>query len=267
MCYLVLLVKDVVKFLEGKFPPSLAYDWDNIGLQLGDVNSEVSNVMVALDATTLVIDEAINKNIDLIITHHPFIFSPLKSIDFTTPQGKNIQKLIKNDIAIYAMHTNYDIAPSGMNDVLAEKIGLQGVKPFAVIDDVHGLGRIGKLEGGPQFLLNWIRIFKDKLGLSTVNYAHGNIPMIENIAIIGGSGGKYIHEAKAAGADTLITGDLDYHTAIEVKEIGLNIIDIGHYAEVVMEENVAALLDDQFSNDVQISLPSESENPIVFRIL
>jgi dinuclear metal center YbgI/SA1388 family protein len=262
----VLLVKDIITFLEEKFPPSLAYDWDNVGLQIGDLDRKIKRIMVALDATTSVINEAINKEVDFIITHHPFIFSSLKSIDLGTPQGKNIQKLIKNDIAIYTMHTNYDVAPGGMNDVLAEQIGLQSVKPFAMIDEVYGLGRIGELENpmNIECLSDMIRLekLKNEVGdIKTVETVGSGV--IKKVAIIGGSGGKYIHEAKALGADVFITGDVTYHTAIDAMDIGLNMLDIGHYAEVIMEEKVALLLDKQFADDVRISQPSVSRNPII----
>lgn len=258
-------IEDIIKFLEEKFPPHLAYDWDNIGLQIGDVKLEVRTIMVTLEATTHVIDEAIRKGVDLMITHHPFIFSPLKSVDLTTPQGKNIQKLIKNDIAVYGMHTNYDVAFGGMNDVLAEKIGLQNVKPFSMIDEVHGLGRIGELEQPLNIdnLSAMIRFEKlqDEVGaIKTVETVGASC--LKKIAVIGGSGGKYIHEAKEAGADAFITGDVTYHTAVEAVEIGLNMLDIGHYAEVVMEEKVATLLSDQFDG-LQVLRPTVSSNPII----
>lgn len=257
----MLLVKDIIKFLEEKFPPGLAYDWDNVGLQIGDVDRQVKRIMVALDATTVIIDEAIEKGIDLIITHHPFIFSSFKSIDLTTPFGKNLQKLIKHDITIYAMHTNYDIAPGGMNDTLAEKMGLANVKPFAMIDDAHGLGRIGELKSACD-VDNLIKNLKRELHLTSVNFVQTNNSLIKRIAIIGGSGGKYIHEAKEIGADVLVTGDVTYHTAMDAKEIGLKMIDIAHYAEVIMEEKIAVLLNEKFYGDVKIYQTSMSNNPI-----
>ena len=265
MCCLVLLVKGIVEFLEEKFPKNLAYDWDNVGLQIGDLNHEVNNVMVALDATTLVIDEAIEKNIDLIITHHPFIFSSLKSIDFTTPRGKNIQKLIKNDIALYTMHTNYDVASGGMNDALAEAMGLLDVRPFAMINDIHGLGRIGVLDTAMTInsLCDSIRFERLKDEVSDIKTVEtGSAGCIKKVAVIGGSGGKYVHEAKKLGADVFITGDITYHTAVDAKEIGINIIDIGHFSEVIMEGKIAELLGKEFSDDAKIIKPSVSTNPI-----
>ena len=259
------LVKDIINFLEEKFLPSLAYEWDNVGLQVGDVDREVKNVMVALDATTPVVDEAIEKNVDLIITHHPFIFSGIKSIDLSSPQGKNIQKLIKNDIAIYTIHTNYDIAYGGMNDVLAERMGLQDVLPFVMVDEVHGSGRVGELtvdvnliELCEKIKNQWLQ--NEVYNIKTVACDNGG--RIKKIAVIGGSGGKYIHEAKAIGADVLVTGDVTYHTAVDAKEMGLNLIDIGHFAEVVMEEHVAGLVNSQFTNDVRVIWSSEIWNPI-----
>jgi len=259
----VLIVKDIIKFLEEKFPPHLAYEWDNVGLQIGDRNMGVKKIMVALDATTLVIDEAISKDVGFIITHHPFIFSPLKAIDLTSPQGKNIQKLIKNDIALYAMHTNYDIATGGMNDVLARRIGLQHIAPFAMIDDTHGLGRIGTLEYAMD-IDSLSNVVHEKLaphiGLIS-NVACRNIDNLKTVAVIGGSGSKYIHDAKEAKADVFITGDVTYHAAMEAKELGLTVLDIGHYAEVIMQDAACDLLNEAFGNELAIS-SEEIKNPI-----
>jgi len=259
---MVLLVKDIIKFLEEKFPPSLALGWDNIGLHIGDANREVCTIMVALEATTAVIEEAIEEDIDLIIAHHPFIFSPLKSIDFTTPKGENIKKLIQNNIALYVMHSNYDIAKDGMGDVLAKKIGLLDIKPFSMIDAIHGEGRVGKLEKVINIdELSNILYENFSPYIDSIRHIEGeNIEKIETVAVIGGSGAKYIHDAKGVGADLLVTGDIKYHDAMDAKDIGLSILDIGHYAEVVMEEHVAGLLVEQF--DVEVVRPSVSKNPI-----
>jgi len=257
------IFKDIAKLLEEKFPPSLALGWDNIGLHIGDANQEIRTIMVTLEATTAVIEEAINKGVDLIIAHHPFIYSPLKSIDYTTPKGNNIKKLIQNNIALYVMHSNYDIANGGMGDVLAEKIGLLAIKPFSMIDEIHGEGRIGKLEKAVT-----IDELSKALSENFSPYINSvkkveceNIKNIETVAVIAGSGGKYIHDAKAAGADILVTGDIKYHDAMDAKDIGLNILDIGHFAEVVMQDAVRDLLNKAFGHELAIS-SEESKNPI-----
>ncbi|MCL1990330.1 MAG: Nif3-like dinuclear metal center hexameric protein [Defluviitaleaceae bacterium] len=259
----MLSIKDVINFLEAKFPPDLAYEWDNVGLQIGDVTREIKQIMVVLDATTAVIDEAIQKNVELIITHHPFIFSPVKAIDLSTSHGKNIQKLIKNNITVYTMHTNYDIAFGGMNDTLAEAMELQDVQPFAMVDDVHGLGRMGVLKKQHEFLA-WADGLKEKLHLTAISYVQSQ-PSVEKVAVIGGKGEKYLYEAKAMGADVLVTGDVTYHAALDAKEMGLNLLDIGHFSEVIMEEQVAVLLAEQFAHDIKILQPTLSQNPIAFR--
>ena len=260
----MLLLKDIITFLEKKFPPSLADDWDNVGLQLGDQNASVAKVMVALDATTQVVEEAISQDVDLIITHHPFIFAPLKAIDFRASQGKNIHKLIKNDIALYAMHTNYDVAPGGMNDVLAEKIGLQNVLPFAMIDDVHGLGRIGELEQPMNIdslsdIIKFEKLRDEVDDIKTVETVGAGC--IKKVAVIGGSGGKYICDAKEAGADALVTGDVTYHIALDAIDIGLNLLDIGHFAEVVMQDAVCDLLVARFE-EIDV-MKSNTKSPII----
>jgi len=257
------IVKDIIQFLEGKFPPSLAYEWDNVGLQLGNLNAQVKKIMIALDATTPVIDEAVEKGVDLIITHHPFFFVGVKQVDFGTPKGQNIGKLIKHDITLYSMHTNYDIADGGMNDVLASKMELQNVKSFSMIDEDHGLGRIGELIADMTLV-----DFSDKVEnhwlanevhhTQMVDASSGGL--VGKVAIIAGSGGKYFEDAKHAGADVFVTGDMDYHTAVDAIEMGLSIVDIGHYAEVVMEQHVAGLLADKF--DIEITVPTASKNPI-----
>lgn len=259
----MLLNKDIIRFLEEKFPTSLAYDWDNVGLQVGDVNREVKKILVALDMITPIVDEAIEKKIDLIITHHPLIFSPLKSINFETSRGKNIAKLIKNDITAYTMHTNYDIAPGGMNDVLAQQIGLCDISPLVMIDEIHGLGRIGKLKHASSIssLSTDIKTQLKPYVSSIDKVECANIESIETVAVIGGSGGKYIHEAKEAGADVLITGDVTYHIAIDAKDIELSLLDIGHHAEVIMQDAVCDLLNKEFDDMLAVS-SENTKNPI-----
>jgi len=263
MCLLVLLVKEIISFLEDKYPPDLAFDWDNVGLQIGDVNAEVKKVMIALEATSPVVEEAVAKGVDLLITHHPFFFTDLKFIDLNTPKGKNIAKLIKNGINLYSLHTNYDIADDGMNDLLARKIGLKNIKPFSMIDDVHGLGRIGEFETERA-----LYEFYDDLAYEWLAPVVRYVMIVDNdvedrkvkkIAIIGGKGGQYLHDAKNAGADVFVTGDVDYHTAVEAKEIGLIMVDIGHHAEAHIARHIASLLFDEFA--VEAIVPTTSENP------
>jgi len=262
----VLLVKEITNFLETKFPLSLACKWDNVGLQVGDYNREVKRVMVALDATIPVIAKAIERQVDLLITHHPLIFSPITAIDFSTTQGQKLQQLIQHEITLYAMHTNYDLAPRGMNDLLANALGLLEIKPLINRDDLDGLGRLGNLEKALPFsnlvaLIKAKKLSGDGDVIKTVEANGANL--IKKVAVIGGSGGKYFADAKAAGADVLVTGDVTYHLAIDAKEMGLSLIDIGHFAEIIMERAVATLLRGAFATDLLV-LTSAGVSPISY---
>lgn len=125
-------LKSLIKKIEAKYPTSLSYDWDNVGLIVGDTESDINKVLVCLEANEKVVDEAINNNIDLIVTHHPFIFGKMRKITTSDFKGKLIHKLIKNDISVYSMHTNFDIAFDGLNDYFMEVMGFENSKVLDV---------------------------------------------------------------------------------------------------------------------------------------
>lgn len=255
---MMIIMNEIITFLEEKFPKHLAYDWDNVGLQIGKKTRITRKIMVVLDVTTAIVDEAVANGVDFIISHHPFIFSPIKTLDLQCPQGKNIEKLIKNDISIYTMHTNYDVASGGMNDLLAKLLQLKNMSKFAMIDDVHGLGRIGELES-ESTIGELLQNLKSTFHLETIPYTPFD-GCIKKVAVIGGSGGKYIHEAKMAGADVLITGDVTHHTAIDASEIGLGLIDIGHFSETFMTDEIEKLVAQNF--EIAIYKTKVGRNPL-----
>ena len=121
-------LKSLIKTIEAKYPTNLAYDWDNVGLLVGDIEEEISKVLVCLEANEAIVEEAINNNVNLIVTHHPFIFGKMKKITTSDFKGKLIHKLIKNNIAVYSMHTNFDIAFDGLNDYFMEVMGFENSK-------------------------------------------------------------------------------------------------------------------------------------------
>src|SRR5690625_855415 len=118
----------VIQLFEEWVPKKLASDWDNVGVQIGSLTTTVENILVTLDVTELTIDEAIDNEVNLIISHHPFLLKSLKSIDYNDPQGKLIQQIIKNDLSVYSAHTNSDIPPGGVNDLLAETLSLHNIE-------------------------------------------------------------------------------------------------------------------------------------------
>lgn len=334
--------RTVFKTLEQWAPLHLAYDWDNVGLLIGSEKNQVKKIMVTLDVLESVVDEAIEKDVDLIIAHHPVLFGSFQEINFDTPKGRVINKLIKNDISVYASHTNLDVTTGGVNDILADVIGvkvkqnlvrfsqdelmklvvyvpeshvnevrtaiseagagyignyshctfqtegqgtfkpLEGTSPYIGATDQlefvkevrietviqqsnanpiiqamkvkhpyeevaydliplqnkgkeFGLGRIGILNN-PMKLGQLAEHIKEVLDLSHVRVTGEMDREIKKVAILGGSGEKYINQARKMGADVLITGDMTFHTAQDADEMGLAVIDAGHYIEKVMKE-------------------------------
>jgi len=326
----------LVQILEKWAPKKLAMDWDNPGLAIGDLSGEVSKVLLTLTVTSETVEFAAKNSCEMIISHHPLIFKPLKSLKKDTPLGKIVYKAIKNDIVIYSLHTNMDIASGGINDILAnllnleqiqvlkptyrEKLNklvvfvprgyedavrnaiceagaghignyshctfnadgfgtfkpLEGTNPFIgelnklekadeirietivpesllrkvisamlkvhpyeeVAYDIYpinnsgkefGLGRMGYARE-PVKLREFCEIVKQKLILSHIRAVGDLNNSVSKIAVCGGSGGYLIYDAAFFGADVLVTGDVKYHEALDAKELGLAVIDAGHFA-------------------------------------
>ncbi len=217
-------------FFETNYPLDLAYDWDNVGLQVGTLNRPLTGVLIALDLTKEIIEEALEKKANLIITHHPFIFKPLKNVLTDTYKGKVLELLMKHDITLYVSHTNYDLGHEGMNTVLAKKLGLKAIEPLDMVTDTHGIGRIGRIPKMP--LKEAIVYIKKALDIDHARLiTDAPDQSVEKIAICGGSGAEDMFEAKRKGADIYLTGDISYHQAHDVLQMGLSALDIGHYAE------------------------------------
>src|SRR5699024_5210235 len=333
---------DIFKLMEEWAPKHLAYDWDNIGLQVGSYSRQVKKVMVTLDVVEDVIDEAIEKGVDMIIAHHPLLFKPLKQINTDTHQGRMVRKLITHNISVYAAHTNLDSAVGGVNDLLAEPLNLQssevlvdsvqeglfkiavfvplthteavinalnkvgaghigdyshctfqtkghgtfkpleGTEPYIGTQDkiekveevkietivhrsilskainemiqahpyeevaydifplenqgkIFGLGRIGELKEKVT-LQSLIEHIKKIYDVPTVRVTGDLTKEVKKVAILGGSGEKYISTAKKKGADVYITGDMTFHSAQDAEYMGLSVIDPGHHIEKVMKQ-------------------------------
>lgn len=362
---------DVFKVLEQWAPKKFAYDWDNVGLQVGSYDSEVKRVLISLDVLNNVVDEAIEKDIDLIIAHHPLLFKPLNQINFSTPKGNIIKKLIKHNISVYASHTNLDIAEGGVNDLLSDALNLQekqslipfyteqliklavfvpishvdevrhalseagagyignyshctfqtkgegtfmpreGTNPFTgtqnkleIVDELkietivkqsdlskviqamekahpyeevaydlyplmnegkqYGLGRIGTLNKKVT-LEQFCNTVKNAFNCSKLKVTGDLSKQIQKVAIVGGSGEKFIHQAKQQDADVYITGDMTFHHAQDAMEMGLAVIDSGHYIEEIMKQATKDYLQNKFSNDgVQFLVSNKNTNPFQF---
>lgn len=367
----ILTNRDVFNLMEKWAPKSLAYDWDNVGLQIGSSDHQVNKIMITLDVLESVVDEAIEKGADLIIAHHPLLFKPLKQIDFDTPQGRTIKKLVQNNISVYASHTNLDAADGGVNDILCDLLGienrsvlvpagteklykiavfvpeshqkiimealsssgaghigeyshctfqtsgqgtfkpLEGTNPFIgkqgeleIVDEVkietivqeeklhqvilamlkahpyeeaaydiyplqlngkeYGIGRIGTLE--KQYTMKeFCEHVKKMLDLSHLRFTGDLSKKVTNVAILGGSGEKYIQDAKEKEADVYITGDMTFHPAQDAEQLGLSVIDPGHYIEKVMKKSVKRYLHKMLEKkQIEIILSETDTNPFQF---
>ncbi|MDP4096970.1 Nif3-like dinuclear metal center hexameric protein [Paenibacillus sp. P96] len=335
----------VIQLMEQLAPKHLAVPDDRIGLQLGSLQKEIKQVLVALDVTDEVVEEAIGLGADLIIAHHAIIFRPLKTLNTDQPVGKLYEKLIKNDIAVYISHTNLDTAEGGMNDWMADALGIEssgtledvhtdqlfklvvfvpkthhqqvqdavlragaghignyshcsfnieGIGTFVPQEGAHpylgqqgkleqveevrvetmvpagirgkviqamlkahpyeevaydlypmdlkgrtfGLGRVGKLKQ-PCTLREFVDVVKKGLKVPHVRVVGDLDRDVKKAAVLGGSGSRYVNKALYKGADVIVTGDIDYHTAHDALMAGIAIVDPGHNAEKMMKEQTA----------------------------
>lgn len=365
----------IVGILEELAPKRLAESWDNVGLLVGDGRQKVKRIMVCLDVPEWVVEEAVNSDVDMIVAHHPMIFNGIKRITADTATGRKIISLVKNDIALYCLHTNFDIVTGGLNDILARELGFsssavleetyrekllklvvyvpegheeeviaamcragagyigkyssctfrtkgtgtfepqEGAKPFIgkigslenveefrvetivperlldrvlkemlkahpyeeVAYDVYetrnegrvmGLGRIAELEKETT-LSFFADNVKAMLGAESIRYAGDPNRTIKKVALLNGSGSKYINAARFAGADVLVTGDTQHHGVLDALELGLCIIDAGHYAtEKIMIKYIAGYLREKFQSlKLDAEVVESGSNTDIMRVL
>ncbi|HJA65791.1 MAG TPA: Nif3-like dinuclear metal center hexameric protein [Candidatus Mediterraneibacter cottocaccae] len=225
-----MLCKEIIQVIEATYPRNAALDFDNVGLLAGRSEKEVNRVYLALDATDEIITRAVEAGADMLVTHHPLIFSPLKKVTDEDFVSRRVMRLIQNDISYYAMHTNYDVL--GMAE-LAEKI--LDIRDTQVLDVTgadgereEGIGRIGRLER--EMSLEECCVYvKHKLNLGSIKVFGDMNRRVRTLAVSPGSGKSAIKPAIQKGADVLVTGDIGHHDGIDAVEQGLAVIDAGHY--------------------------------------
>ena len=215
-------LNDIVVLMNELAPMHLAENWDNVGLMVGRKEHPIKSILLALDITPEVVEQAVTKKVDLIITHHPLIFQPLKSITDAQWQQKLILTLIENNIAVYSAHTNLDCVSGGVSDVLAKILKLDD---YDLLDLDTGLGRVGVVE--KTSLYDFAKFVKETLKCDYVSVGNAEKP-VHKVAVCGGAGADLINIALQNGCDTLVRGDVKYHDAQRAVFSGLNIIDAGH---------------------------------------
>lgn len=255
----------VLEALEAWAPRKLAEEWDNPGLLVGSPKQDVGKILTCLDVSLQVTEAAIKGGAQLIVAHHPLIFRGIRKIRTDLAAGAVLQTLLKHDIAVIAMHTNLDIAPGGVNDVLAEAIGLTDVRAFGEEREAAGvtgtLGRLGYLPE-PLSARDFALRVRDSLPVQHVRLVEAGVHSVRKVALCSGSGAEFINKAALLGADAYLTGDVKYHEAQQAMELGMHLVDGGHFgtefliAEVLQRHLQEALggdaevIADNFSRDV-----------------
>lgn len=232
---------EICALLEREYSPEYACDWDNVGLLAGRRDKEVKKILLALDATDEVVRMAVEQKADMLITHHPMIFSPMKRVTDEDMNGRRLIALIRNDISYFAMHTNYDTR--GMADLAARLLGLSECTVLEEIKDGEGIGRVGVLPNR-MTLQECARLVKKAYDIPSVKiFGDLNTP-VYSAAICPGAGKSTMREVLKFGCDVYITGDIDHHTGIDAVDQGLCIIDAGHYGiEHIFMDDVKAYLE------------------------
>ncbi|WP_204122805.1 Nif3-like dinuclear metal center hexameric protein [Lacticaseibacillus mingshuiensis] len=233
--------KTLIDRFERFAPKSLAVPGDPIGIQIGDATRQVHTMLVTLDVRPEVVEEAIRVNADMIFAHHPAVFRPAHNLNYADPQNRMYGDLMKHDILVYAAHTNLDRVAGGMNDWLSAALGLDEVQPFIESGEEANMGRIGTLPA-PVSLGDFVQQVKDTFAVRGLRVIARDLDRpVQKVAVLGGDGGKFFRDAKLAGADVYVTGDVYYHTGHDMLAADMAVIDPGHHIESIMKDNVRAL--------------------------
>ena len=214
-------VHDIYAFLQELAPLELQMDYDNSGFQLGSLCAEVTTVLLALDITDAVIEEAFEQGAELIVSHHPLIWESLRCV--SEENAPKLMRLIEKHISVISMHTNLDIAEGGVNDVLLRRLGPEPLEPL----DGFGCGRIGEYDV-PVSMGDFLALCRNRLNTRGLRFYDAGKP-VRRLAVMGGSGGSELKTAIAKGCDTYLTADIKYNQFLEAAEYGLNLIDGDHF--------------------------------------
>ena len=244
-------VREIYQYLDGLAPFSLQMDFDNAGFLVGRGDRTVDKVLVSLDITEEVVAEAAQLGCQLIVSHHPVIFFPAKSVTDATPDGRILLSLVEHNIAAVCAHTNLDAVCGGVNDALARKLGLTNIEQLKQdgVDSSgrpYGIGRVGNTAGVPMYAPAFAAFVKETLGANGVRFVDARRP-VRRVAVGGGACADMLKDALALGCDTFVTADVKYNGFLDAKALGVNLIDAGHYpTEQVVVPVLAKCLTDGF---------------------
>ncbi len=246
-------VQDIYSFLNDRFPISTAMEYDNPGLLVGDKNATVTKALVCLDCTLETVEKAVKLGAELIVTHHPVIFAPIKNV----LKGSLVFELIRNNISVISMHTNLDVLEGGVNTCLCERLELLDVEDYISSEGFA----LRKAKVKPVSADDFAQFIKDKLG-GCVKYVDGG-KMIESLLVCGGSGGEFVYDAIENGFDAVVTADIKHHMFLDAQNGAVSLFECGHFnTEDVVTEPLKNLLQAKFPD---ISFVSDHTSNIQYR--
>lgn len=256
-------VQDVCAFLEQFAPGKLAETWDNIGLLLGRGIAPVRRIMTCLTLTQAVADEAVNSDVQLIVTHHPILFRGTKRLTDQTAEGRTVLTLIENGVAVFSPHTAYDSAGQGINQQLAELLGMQSIEPIRASRELPGLGagRWGVLET-VEPVSEFLGKVMEVTGATFLQTTLAGPEKVQRVAIACGAASEFLEDAVRCGCDTFVTGEARFHSILEAQAAGVNLILTGHYpSERPAVEELARILGEQFPG-ITCFASAEDRDPV-----
>lgn len=258
-------IKDVTNYLEQRFPIDLAYDFDKdrIGLVIGSFDIELKNVLLTLDLTMEVVNEAINKNCNLIISHHPYLFDPLYRIHFDTIKGKVIRKMFEHNISLYAMHTNLDCGEGGVNDTLAKLLSIKDIKVINNEIKQGNLLRYGEI--APTTVKDYSEYIKKTFNLKGIRVVGEENKIIKTVGVIGGSGAhpSEINDAIRLGLDAYVTGEVHLNNAIDAFDHNLVIFEVNHGVEKFVMYPLKEDLEKDLSLENKVFVSNINTDPLI----
>ena len=254
-------VESLNTFLQSFAPPRLAESWDNVGLLVGDRQAVVRRVMTCLTVTPTTADEAIRQRADLIVAHHPLPFAAVKRLTTDTVVGRILLKLIAAGIAVYSPHTAFDSAADGINQRLADGLGLTTIVALVPHQEGQGTGRWGKLDAPLTLgeLARRLMNFLDAANLQIVGKAEQRV---STVAVACGAAGEFLEVARKTGCDAMVLGEARFHTCLDAEAWGIGLLLPGHFAsERFAVEALAGLLAGQFP-EIEVWASREERDPL-----
>jgi dinuclear metal center YbgI/SA1388 family protein len=248
----MITIQHICDFLAEHAPPTLAEEWDNVGLLVGDPTRPANRIMTCLTVTPATVSEAVEEKVDLLVTHHPLPFRPLKQLTTHSLPGRMLLQLIKAGVAVHSSHTAFDSSADGINLALAEGLGLIDIRPLVASQDTPtiGSGRYGEL-ASPMSLSAMAQRVKSFLQIQSLQQVGSAEQIVRRVAVACGSAGQFLAAARTAQCELLVTGETSFHTCVEADATGVALLLPGHYAsERFGMERLSATLAARFSNCV-----------------